>query len=361
MNDNTIDTSSEIVYAYIKLDDGLDEIDLSIERALDLMKGPVRHNYEMMYRWFVENTGTIGTRMHGKRLPGVDKEFAHSAMRGIHAPNGKWFEQTGKQYAATVTSALDSIYDEYGSGEPFFDLGDGTWVLFYSAHRNNTDGETAATWNNALLNNLRDGVPVGVFRQVKKVSDGYMRALAYVEDFDAASGVFTLHGPVLPNNEACFASPVQTILLEEGAKLPTVAELEQDARMFVQMKQAVRTGQRKFRKKLLDAYDGRCALTGCEVDDVLQAAHIIDYRGQASNIVPNGLLLREDIHTLYDRSLLSVNPEDLSIMLNPRIMQSEYRGFSNHTLSIPKQTELQPNRKYLEIHHRKFLEIAKAS
>lgn len=361
MNVDTANTSSQIAYAYVRLDDSLGGVDLSIERALGLLKEPVRHNYEMMYRWFVENTGTVGTRMHGKRLPDVDEGFAHGAMRGIHAPSEKWFEKTGKQYAATVTLALDSIYDEHGGGEPFFDLGDGTWVLFYSAHRNNTNGETAVTWNNALLNNLRDGVPVGVFRQVRKTSDGYMRSLAYVEDFDAVSGVFTLHGPVLPSNEERFVSPMRAMLVEEGADLPTAAELEEDARAFSRVSQAVRTGQGKFRKKLLDAYGGRCALSGCGVDDVLQAAHIIDFRGQASNIVPNGLLLREDIHTLYDRSLLSVNPETLSIELNPRIMYSEYREFDKRALCVPEDPNLRPNREYLEIHHRKFLEVAKVS
>ena len=58
-----------------------------------------------------------------------------------------------------------------------------------------------------------------------------------------------------------------------------------------------RRGQPKFRKDLLVAYGERCAITGMDCPQALEAAHILPYRGDHTNHVKNGLLLRSDIHT----------------------------------------------------------------
>ena len=72
----------------------------------------------------------------------------------------------------------------------------------------------------------------------------------------------------------------------------------EDARKRISRMIAQRRGQSAFRNNLFDAYGGRCAITGCEVPDVLEAAHIFPYRGEDTNKVVNGLLLRADVHTL---------------------------------------------------------------
>lgn len=68
----------------------------------------------------------------------------------------------------------------------------------------------------------------------------------------------------------------------------------------------IRQGQAAFRKQLLDAYDGKCAVTECAVSHILQAAHIVPYRGKHTNHVTNGILLRADIHTLFDLGLITI-------------------------------------------------------
>ncbi|MEU6208052.1 HNH endonuclease [Micromonospora musae] len=68
-----------------------------------------------------------------------------------------------------------------------------------------------------------------------------------------------------------------------------------------------RQGQADFRRRLMAAYDGRCAITGCDVEAVLQAAHIDPYNGPATNRVTNGLLLRADLHNLFDRGFLWID------------------------------------------------------
>lgn len=62
----------------------------------------------------------------------------------------------------------------------------------------------------------------------------------------------------------------------------------------------LREGQPAFRGALILAYAGECAITGCAVTDLLDAAHIARYSGPKSNVTANGLLLRTDIHKLFD-------------------------------------------------------------
>lgn len=69
----------------------------------------------------------------------------------------------------------------------------------------------------------------------------------------------------------------------------------------------LRQGQPGFRNALMDAYERRCAVTGCMIEDVLEAAHILPYAGPHTNHVTNGLLLRADIHTLFDRGLIKID------------------------------------------------------
>jgi hypothetical protein len=65
---------------------------------------------------------------------------------------------------------------------------------------------------------------------------------------------------------------------------------------------------------------------------VLEAAHIDPYRGEGNNHPGNGLLLRADIHTLFDLNLLGIEPNHLRIELHPDIAE-KYRKLVQKTLS----------------------------
>jgi hypothetical protein len=58
-----------------------------------------------------------------------------------------------------------------------------------------------------------------------------------------------------------------------------------------------RRGQKAFRDALL-SQEAKCAVSGCEIVDILEAAHITAYKNDTHNHVSNGLLLRCDMHTL---------------------------------------------------------------
>ncbi len=101
---------------------------------------------------------------------------------------------------------------------------------------------------------------------------------------------------------------------------------ELDEREIVLRQIKARRGQAKFRNNLRARYGDQCMITGCTILDVLEAAHINPYRGINDNHPSNGLLLRADIHTLYDLNLIGIEPDDLYIHFHKSIA-SEYGNY----------------------------------
>ena len=117
----------------------------------------------------------------------------------------------------------------------------------------------------------------------------------------------------------------------------------------------VRRGQAEFRASLIGAYDGRCAVTGSRIVDLLEAAHILPHAEGTDYSVSNGLLLRADIHTLYDLLLLSID-ERYRVHLSTAIEMSEYRRHHGmDLLTLPKTLGQQPSAPNLHARHLRFL------
>ena len=116
-----------------------------------------------------------------------------------------------------------------------------------------------------------------------------------------------------------------------------------------------RRGQPKFRASVLSAYGKQCAITGCNVDDALEAAHIVPHSEGTNWDVSNGFALRADIHTLFDLKLLSVT-DDYRIHVAKRLAGSEYEKLNGLSIGLPKNSEARPNRAKLAMHYREFLD-----
>lgn len=86
---------------------------------------------------------------------------------------------------------------------------------------------------------------------------------------------------------------------------------------------SARRGQQDFRKRLLAAYRGRCCISGCAVTELLEAAHIRPHASEPCYATRNGLLLRADLHTLFDLGLLSID-SSMRIHLSPKVVDPYY-------------------------------------
>ncbi|MGX5873021.1 HNH endonuclease, partial [Burkholderia gladioli] len=115
-----------------------------------------------------------------------------------------------------------------------------------------------------------------------------------------------------------------------------------------------RRGQKEFRDRLLAAYRRRCAVTGSMVDAVVEAAHIVPHAQKTDYLTRNGILLRADIHTLFDEHLLTIDTR-YRVKLSKRIQHSEYKEFDGKPLKVlPERSEDQPSVNALEQRLRAF-------
>jgi len=123
----------------------------------------------------------------------------------------------------------------------------------------------------------------------------------------------------------------------------------EDARERVIRGIKIRRGQRNFRDALLVAYGSRCAITGCNITDVLEAAHITPYLGPETNHVSNGLLLRTDLHTLLDCGLIGIDPATRKVLLAPSLRTSaDYAHLHGQSLRCASPVSASPSIKALE-------------
>ena len=116
-----------------------------------------------------------------------------------------------------------------------------------------------------------------------------------------------------------------------------------------------RLGQGSFQAAILDAYARTCAVSGERVLPVLEAAHIIPYGEGGEHRVDNGLLLRRDLHALFERGYLSVAP-DLDILVSKRLKEEFHNGegylaMAGRRLLLPVRREDRPNPQFLDWHN----------
>jgi putative restriction endonuclease len=87
-----------------------------------------------------------------------------------------------------------------------------------------------------------------------------------------------------------------------------------------------RLGQGLFRVEVTDAYQRACAVTGEHSLPALEAAHILPYGQGGEHRVDNGLLLRSDLHRLYDRGYVTVTPDYVFRVSDPRMCEVPHIG-----------------------------------
>lgn len=116
-----------------------------------------------------------------------------------------------------------------------------------------------------------------------------------------------------------------------------------------------RLGQGAFRVLVTDAYDRKCAITSEKVLPVLEAAHIRPYGEEGPHQVDNGILLRSDLHILFDSGYMTVTP-DLRVEVSRRIHDEfdngrAYYALQGNAIREPNRPEYRPSREFLTWHN----------
>lgn len=295
-------------------------------------------------RWFESNAGR-----YFEQRPfdvGLPKKVT-SLQKGIWKP-------AGTEHALSVVQTHKGIYDDQ---DPIYD-DEGVWTYFYHQQGKTLEdlrdpGRHYA--NVGLMRCEQDGIPVGVIIPAETGRGYKVLGLAFVEQ-SHTPGYFKLVGPV-----SVGATPAAAAVAEDGAATVTAAlvglplddfepHAVRDDRLKVIAQVHRRQGGPRFRRALLRAYSGRCAMTEYDAEPALEAAHIIPYRGPQTNHPANGLLLRADMHDLFDLGLVAVDTGTMKLRLADELSGTKYEPYEGKRLLLPSDREIRPSIEALDMH-----------
>jgi putative restriction endonuclease len=314
---------------------------IEIETALDLAPRELREALE----WFASRAGTEIPWPSPSPVPSLDHVV--SSPKGIYKP-------ADFEFALSVRITMDS---------PYADLtpvvrSDGTWVCAYHHEGADPYARDDQYANLGLVKNCEVSVPIALLRQTAKspekvryfvegiaIVTGWENGFFYLEGFNSEGMARTSLSDAILDTIANYAPDL--VIDTAGEEAP---DLTFDARKRVTGTLVARQGQGRFRKDLLAAYNDKCAITGCDVKQVIDAAHIRPYRGEHTDIMSNGLLLRTDLHALFDSGLLAIDAETRTVLLSEKLAKTEYASLAGLRISEPNDPADRPDGANLKAH-----------
>ena len=143
---------------------------------------------------------------------------------------------------------------------------------------------------------------------------------------------------------------------QPDSKSQLVFEKHDEERYDKEILTRVRSGQGAFRVLITDAYTRRCSISGERTLPVLEAAHIKPYEKSGPHYISNGLLLRADIHKLFDKGYLTITNR-FKIELSRKIKEEfengkeYYRYHGKDIFHIPSREIDRPGIDFIDWHN----------
>jgi putative restriction endonuclease len=275
--------------------------------------------------WFHERQGDLIE--WPKPLDGL---FLVERAKGIRVPAG-W------EYALSIRQTLGSSYAD----EPPVRDASGGWTYKYFQEGKEPEARDRFRSNRAMLACSADQIPIAVLIQEKSKPKAAYRVVGLARVLEWTSdGFFHLEG----FNDAGEIAPAENHLTDRHRSVAVTGnggdEAEifdpmsvEDARRRIDAHIVARQGGQRFRKGAFTGFGGKCAISECAIAAVLEAAHIVPFLGAQTNTYDNALLLRADLHTLFDRELLQIDPATLTVQLDSSLMGSTYADLAGKLVS----------------------------
>lgn len=277
-------------------------------------------------------------RMHA----GIETDFPEPLPTGeLLATHAKGiYKPAGTSFAVSIRTQLRSKYED-GIFLSIFNRG---WAFAYHQETDKRLGSNLFT-NKAIEQNIIHSKPVGVLQEIANV--------------DKAGSKYFIHGLAMPIHKAgeyfilcdlgSAAAFSKIQILNEfflaNANMNLANENDFDTGLEVKTYRSIiaRQGQGRFRREIVNAYEGICAISGETTLEVLDAAHINPYDGKETNTVNNGVLIRTDLHNLFDFNLLAINPENFQVYIHNSIKSDFYLSMIGKKLNLPTEAKLWPD------------------
>ena len=240
------------------------------------------------------------------------EELGISGKRGNRTDNGLYYVG-GAYFSEWKRLTISEAWTKYKTANGVSSL-----ESFVSLIRSNIERDTNTTNENRnitpndvdeqtviLCHILRDPFFLATpFKSSYRITRGQPVPKAHTED----EGGMIVYQKVL---QQLLAIPEETVA--GSMEMPIKSENEQ---RYIVCEAKRRIGQEEFRKRLLDIYKNRCAITGDSVQPLLQAAHILPYAQGGSHDDSNGILLRADFHVLFDEGYITISPDYRVVVSN---------------------------------------------
>lgn len=143
-----------------------------------------------------------------------------------------------------------------------------------------------------------------------------------------------------------------------GKEILSRGDIEDSVKFGAEYITRARLGQGSFKALVTSAYHKKCAISGDKVLPILQAAHIKPFSESGPNRINNGLLLRSDLHILFDKGYLTITP-NYNIEVS-RAIKDEFDNGKNYYIyhgkklfKLPDNDWEMPSNKYLTWHNEK--------
>jgi len=305
---------------------------------LNKLLNSLEPTHKLKLEWFITNKGKeilwSETKPGSNGLEGAKEDlFLFSAAKGIFKPKRS-------EYVLSIKHVLGSKYPDQ-----LIDRADGSWVYRYSQETQPGSAPEDIFTNKGALRCIDDKVPVGVGIQISRKPNPVIYKILglgiiseWVDGFFVVNGFSDIGTTNLTETYGPSWKEQNDVIEPIYDPQSTKDERDRVLREVVQ-----RRGQKKFRNKLLHIYKNTCVITKCSVPAVLEAAHITPYLGEKSNHSSNGILLRADIHTLWDLGMIAINPADMKVNINQVLYGSIYDEFNFLSLDLDFLDENQPS------------------
>jgi hypothetical protein len=172
-----------------------------------------------------------------------------------------------------------------------------------------------------------------------------IRASGMPLNSDAARGIDSIIDNVIL--DSVLIGRGQTTLVDEAG--------QEVARQKKLIGQARRPEQQRFSEAIRRNYQNKCAVTGCVTPAALEAAHISTKKNRDDNSPANGLLLRSDIHALFDRFLITLSEDGTRIEVNPELTDPGYAALRKAVVARPENGP-PPSAQNIRDHRNRFFE-----
>lgn len=227
-------------------------------------------------------------------------------------------------------------------------------VTFYSFRRNRIYKILSVQDKIIIINRVSGGKPAGL--TMGKIC----KSIEILKENNSSKNIELTHNIVLEtilvhlhpnikwdskNSEVYWSEINPEMTMESAESFIRQASDDELEKILVQINN--RKNQNKFRKALLKLYDNRCAISSVSTDVVLEAAHILPHSITGINSSENGILLRSDLHGLFDNDLLLIHPIKLSIHIHPSLKHSYYSIYEGKELA-KRIDNSKPSSQYLQ-------------